>query len=168
MQICNLIYNLVALKLKFPSHHLEGLVHRLLSPASRVFGCRSGCVNIKSLQSCPTLWFIDCSLPGSSVHGILQARVLGWIAMPSSRGSAWPRDPTQSPVFPTLIGVFLTHWATWEVHFLLWLLSKWNMRQLDSRADVFYLTLKGYFLKNHGYNMWKVISWIVYQVDFIH
>ena len=120
-------------------------------------------------HSCPTLCDpMDYSPPGSSVHGILQVRVLGWSAMPSSRGSAWPRDPAQSPVFPTLIGMFLTHWATWEVHFPLWLLSKWNMRQLDSRADVFYLTLKGYFLKNHGYNMWKVISWIVYQVDFIH
>ena len=38
---------------------------------------------------------MDCSLPGSSVHGILQARVLEWVAMPSSRGSFWPRDRTQ-------------------------------------------------------------------------
>ena len=36
----------------------------------------------------------DCSLPVSSVHGILQARILSWIAMPSSRGSSHPRDPT--------------------------------------------------------------------------
>ena len=36
---------------------------------------------------------VDCSPPGSSVHGILQARILEWIAMPSSRGS-WPRDWT--------------------------------------------------------------------------
>ena len=34
------------------------------------------------------------SLPGSSVHRILQARVLGWVAMPSSRGSSQPRSPT--------------------------------------------------------------------------
>ena len=33
--------------------------------------------------------------PGSSVHGILQARILEWVAMPSSRGSSWPRDQTQ-------------------------------------------------------------------------
>ena len=96
-------------------------------------------------QSCPTLCdHMIYSPPCSSVHGILQARVLEWIAMSSSRGSARPRDPTQSSVFPTLVGVFLTNWATWEVHFLFWLLSKWNMRQLDSQADVFYLTLKGY------------------------
>ena len=35
---------------------------------------------------------MDCSLPGSSVHGILQARTLEWVAMPSSRGSSRPRD----------------------------------------------------------------------------
>ena len=41
----------------------------------------------KSLQSCPTLCNpMDCSPPGSSVHGILQARVLEWVAMPCSRG----------------------------------------------------------------------------------
>ena len=36
----------------------------------------------------------DCSPPGSSVHGILQARILEWVATPSSRGSFWPRDRT--------------------------------------------------------------------------
>ena len=41
----------------------------------------------KSLQSCLTLCNpMDCSPPGSSVHGILQARKLEWVAMPSSRG----------------------------------------------------------------------------------
>ena len=37
---------------------------------------------------------MDCSLPGSSVHGILQARILKWVAMPSSRVSSWSRDRT--------------------------------------------------------------------------
>ena len=50
------------------------------------------CVRVKSLQSCPTLYdHMDCSLPGSSVHGILQARMLEWIAMPSSRASSKPK-----------------------------------------------------------------------------
>ena len=35
---------------------------------------------------------MDCSLPGSSVHGILQARILEWVAIPSSRVSSQPRD----------------------------------------------------------------------------
>jgi len=35
---------------------------------------------------------MDCSLPGPSVHGILQARILEWVAVPFSRGSSQPRD----------------------------------------------------------------------------
>ena len=47
------------------------------------------CVCAKLLQSCPALCDpIDYSLPGSSVHGILQARILEWVAMFSSRGSS--------------------------------------------------------------------------------
>ena len=47
------------------------------------------CVRTKSLQSCLTLCDpTDCSPPGSSVHGILQARILEWGAMPFSRGSS--------------------------------------------------------------------------------
>ena len=53
------------------------------------------CVCAKSLQSCPTLCHpMDCGPPGSSVHWILQTRILEWVAMPSSRGSSWPRDQT--------------------------------------------------------------------------
>ena len=47
------------------------------------------CVCAKSLQLCPTLYDpMDCILPGSSVPGILHARLLEWVAMPSSRGSS--------------------------------------------------------------------------------
>ena len=53
------------------------------------------CMCTKSLQSCLTLYdSIDCSPPGSSVHGILQARTLEWVAMSSSRASFQPRDWT--------------------------------------------------------------------------
>ena len=53
-------------------------------------------VRAKSLQSCPTLCDpMDCSPPGFSVRGILQARILEWVAMSSSRGSSRPRDRTQ-------------------------------------------------------------------------
>ena len=46
-------------------------------------------------QLCLTLWDpMDCSPPDSSIHGILQARILEWVATPSSRGSSWPRDRT--------------------------------------------------------------------------
>ena len=50
-------------------------------------------------QSCPTLCDpIDCSPPSSSVHGILQARILEWGAIPFPRGSYRPRDPTQGAI----------------------------------------------------------------------
>ena len=55
----------------------------------------SMCMHAKSLQLCPTLCDpIECSPPGSSVHGILQTRILEWFAMPFSRGSSRPRDQT--------------------------------------------------------------------------
>ena len=50
-------------------------------------------VKVFVTQSCPTLWDpIDCSLPGSSVHGILQARILDWVAIFPAKGSSRPRD----------------------------------------------------------------------------
>ena len=46
-------------------------------------------VKVLVAQLCPTLCdLMDCSLPGSSVHGILQARILEWVAIPFSRGSS--------------------------------------------------------------------------------
>ena len=64
-------------------------------------------------QSCPTLCDpMDCSLPGSSVHGILQAIVLEWIAIPFSRGSSWPGDRTW---VSHIVDRWFTIWATREV-----------------------------------------------------
>ena len=60
-------------------------------------------------QSCVTLCNpVDCSPPGSSVHGILQARILEWVFIPFSRGSSWPRDQTQ---VSCIAGDFFTDWA---------------------------------------------------------
>ena len=53
----------------------------------------------------------DCSLPGSSVHGIFQARVLEWVAISFSRGSSWTRDQTQ---VSCIAGRRFTLWATRE------------------------------------------------------
>ena len=53
------------------------------------------CMLVQSLQLCPPLCdLMDSSPPGSSVHGILQARILEWVAMPSSKGSSPPQDWT--------------------------------------------------------------------------
>ena len=55
----------------------------------------SACLS-ESRSVVPTLGDpMDCSPPGFSVHGILQARILEWVAMPSPRGSSQPRDRTQ-------------------------------------------------------------------------
>ena len=56
---------------------------------------------------------MDCSLPGSSVHGIFQARVLEWVAISFSRGSSWPRDQTQ---VSCIAGRRFNLWATSEAH----------------------------------------------------
>ena len=57
------------------------------------------CVRAQPLQSCLTLQCMNWSPPGSSVHGILQAKILEWVAMPSSRRSSWPCDRTHISCF---------------------------------------------------------------------
>ena len=52
---------------------------------------------------------MDYSLPGSSVHGILQARILEWIAIPFSRGSSWPRDGKNAS-----ISNYYHSWNKWK------------------------------------------------------
>ena len=73
-------------------------------------------LHAKSLQSCPALCDpMDCNPPGSSVHGIFQARILEWVAMPSPPGDL--PDLGIKPVSlasPALVGGFFTTSATWE------------------------------------------------------
>ena len=65
----------------------------------------------KSLKSCPTLCNpMDCSPPGSSVHGIFQARILERVAMLSSKGSSWPRDQTHISYVSCIGRQVLYHW----------------------------------------------------------
>ena len=74
----------------------------------------SAAVAAKLLQSSPTLWDpMDYSLPGSSIHGITQARLLEWVAIYSSMGSSWSRN--QNYVVSCISctgGWILYHWAT--------------------------------------------------------
>ena len=72
-----------------------------------------------SVQSLSHVWLcnpMDCSLPGSSVHGILQAIILEWVVISFSRGSSPPKDQTHIFCISRQI---LYHWATREAH-------KWN------------------------------------------
>ena len=57
---------------------------------------------------------MNCSRPGPSVHGILQARILEWIALPSSRGSSWPRNRIHISCVSCIGTQILYHWATSE------------------------------------------------------
>ena len=70
------------------------------------------------VQSCPTLCDpMDHSLPGSSVSGILQARILEWVAISSFGGSSRPRDWTLISCISCISCTgrqILYHWATWE------------------------------------------------------
>ena len=73
------------------------------------------CMHAQLRQSCPTLCdSMDCSLLGSSVHEILQARILEWVAMPSSRGSSWPMVQPNFLTSTELAGRFFTTSTTWE------------------------------------------------------
>ena len=83
----------------FSRFHIHALIYifsssfwltSLCMTASRAI---CACVHAKSLQSCPTLCdTVDCTLPGSSICGILQERTLEWVTMTSSRGSSQLRD----------------------------------------------------------------------------
>ena len=68
-----------------------------------------------SAQLCLTLRaLMDCSPPGSSIHGILQARIPEWVAVSFSRGSSQPRDRTRVSCVSCIGRQILYHWATWE------------------------------------------------------
>ena len=64
-------------------YSIHGTLHVFPIPASLI--CVFVLIRVSDTQSCPTLYNpMDCSPPGSSVHGILQARVLEWVAISSS------------------------------------------------------------------------------------
>ena len=68
-------------------------------------------MQVKLLQPCPTLGdAMDCSPSVSSAHGILQARILKWVAMPSSKGSSWPTNWTHVSYISCIDRRVLYHW----------------------------------------------------------
>ena len=94
------------------------IIHLWLSPISELY---SNFLNLREIQrlwnvkvlvaqSLPTLCGpMDYVAPGSSVHGIFQARILEWVALPFSRGSSQPRDRTW---VSSTAGRYFTVWAT--------------------------------------------------------
>ena len=85
-------------------------------------------VEVLVAQSCQTLCDpMDCSLPGSSVHGILQVRISEWVSISFSRRSFWPWDWTQ---VACIAGRFFTIWATREAqqqHMILKIFLLWRL-----------------------------------------
>ena len=92
-------------------------------------------------QSCPTLCDpMDSSPPGFSVRGILQARILEWLAIPFSRGSSQPRDWTW---VSCIAGRFLTDWANREFGFCILTLYPANILKA-------FISLGSVFIDNFG------------------
>ena len=100
----------------FISFILPHVFYTFFNPSKHLPECwrsRGLCVVLVLVtQSCPTLCDpMDCSPTGSSVRGILQARILEWVSMPSSRESSQPRDRSQ---VSRIAGRFFTVGATKE------------------------------------------------------
>ena len=100
-----------------------------------IYICRERERDRERKKSCLTLCNpMDCSLSGSSVHGILWARILGWIAIPFSWGSSWPRDQTR---VSRIAGRFFTGWVT-------------------SKAQCIYIKIIKLYILNFIKNCWIV------------
>ena len=99
------------------------------------------------IQSCLTLCN-HCSPPGSSVHGILQARRLEWLAMPSSRGSSRTREWTW---VSCTAGRFFTVWDTKEAHV-------YDMYEMELRLKIQYTAHMHRHIHAHTFSA-RVCSW---------
>ena len=84
-----------------------------LTTCTNIHTCVGVCTSLCSVtRSCPTLRnSMDCSPPGSSVHGISQARILEWVAIPSSRRPSQPRDWTSISSVSCTGRQILYHWV---------------------------------------------------------
>ena len=104
----------------------------------------SACVVLSHVRLCDPM---DCSLPDSSFHGILWARILEWVTMPSSRGSSWPTDWT---CVSWIAGRFLlSHWGS--------PVCIWACIWLYSRASTHQYSIKIWFLYHFNSVGWNFI-----------
>ena len=87
-------------------------------------------------QSCLTLCEpMDCSLPGSSVQAIFQARILEWMVISSSRGSCQPKDQTLSLASPALAGGFFATLPPGKPISLIWRIQKNGTDERTGKAE---------------------------------
>ena len=133
----------------------------------------------KLLQSCLTLWDpMDCSLPGSSVHGVLQARILDWVAFPLPEDPPDPGIEPTSLMSPAFTGRFFTTSATWEssrlmyrllftVQVTFWMYFKFCIERIvvHSYSEVPYFSFLQYLfilaVSGLSCSMWELLLWHV-------
>ena len=94
------------------------LMYRCLCTSISIYPSTYVCIPGICPQLCPTLFDPrGCGPPGSSVYGILQARILEWVAFLSSGiFPTWQLIEPTSACISCIAGGFFTHWATWEAH----------------------------------------------------
>ena len=134
--LCPLYWHAASL----PPGKPRGLLLLMLCGAEMSFPCWRWKVKVLVTQLCLILCdTVDCSPPGSSVHGLLQARILEWVGIPFSRGSSWLRDGIQ---VSCIAGRVFTLWVTREA---LSLLSHTQIAELWVKMNGCYC-LKSLFL----------------------
>ena len=109
----------------------------------------------KVAQSCLALWDrMDYSLPGSSIHGIFQARILEWVAISFSRGSSRPRNQTR---VSSTAGRRFTVWATREA-----LVIQKNLP--TKQKEIQRLRTQNYGCQREGIirDFWKIMYTLLY------
>ena len=102
--------------------HLAGCIRSYMGSLLRDRGSREGALTacgvlVPCIQSLSPVWFcdpMDCSPPGSSLHGLIVAGILERVAMSSSRGSSQPRDWTHISCGSCIGRRILYRWTTWE------------------------------------------------------
>ena len=105
--------------------------------------CMSSCSFLFETHCDP----MNCSPPGSSVHGIFQARIVGWVAISYSKGSSQPRDQTNVSCISCTGRQILQHSATSEAHKCLKCTKNEEMKEMETLHTFvsFYLKLGGMF-----------------------
>ena len=125
----------------------------------------------KSLQFCPTLLNpMDCRLPGSSIHGTIQARILEWVAISFSRRSFPPRDQTCVSCITCIGRLILYHYSTREVLLYQGIHTAEKHKQTNKQNPHIVLEKKNSSLarikKNlpTGLRYWHTFFWIFFKI----
>ena len=128
-----------------------GFFNRRILESSWIYICMMDKDKVKVAQSSPAL----CNPIDYTVHGILQARILEWVAFPFSKGSSQPRDRTQ---VSRLAGGFFTSWAKREAR------EYWSGYPLSSGS---LSLLQQIFLTQESNRSLLHCRWILYQLSYV-